>query len=87
MNLIFECLNSKTKCERSIDYNLSKNSYLKIDFKSHTYDLSHFFRSWSQMETIAEAAKTYLKDDTSLKIDVASLAVNEKTDEFIKHVG
>ena len=38
------------------------------------------------METIAKAAKTYLEDESSKKIDVASLAVNERTDEFIKHV-
>ena len=38
------------------------------------------------METIAEAAKTYLSDQSARKIDVAQLAVNEKTDEFLKHV-
>ena len=38
------------------------------------------------METIAKAAELYLTDKSAKKIDVASMAVNEKTDEFIKHV-
>ena len=38
------------------------------------------------METIALAAKTYLIDKKQTKIKLASQTVNEKTDEFIKHV-